>query len=76
MIEDHRDLLARVAVHNPHLAGAALRMCNELADAPDTGQIPPPALLIEFGEFLARLGGFLTDVASQANASVVIGSER
>lgn len=32
-----RDLLARVAVHNPHLAGTVLKLCNDLEDGARLG---------------------------------------
>lgn len=59
MLDRDRDLLARVAVANPHLAGTVMRLCDELVD----GELPPPPLLREFGEHVRDLGRLIVDHA-------------
>lgn len=52
MIDLDRTFLARVAESNPHLAGAVLRIVNELT----YGDILDPTVLRQFGQHLAALG--------------------
>lgn len=54
-----RDLLARVAAYSPHIAGTMLRLLNDLEDAHRLGELPPPELLRELGQYMDRLGRFL-----------------
>lgn len=58
-----RELLARVAAHNPHLAGTVLRLCNDLDDGVHLGELPPAPLLHELGVYLHELGLLVTAIA-------------
>lgn len=55
LIKD-RDLLARVAQYNPHLAGTVLKLCNDLVDGKELGELPPALLLREVGEYVQAIG--------------------
>lgn len=61
-----RELLARVAVHNPHLAGTVLRLVNDLEDAARLGELPPAALRRELGAYLQGLGGLIAALVESA----------
>lgn len=77
VIEKDRDLLARVAVDNPHLAGTVLRLCNVLEDAQRYGELPSADLLRELGEYLRDLGQLVIGkalVASRPDYLVVSGN--
>lgn len=63
MIEKDRELLASVAIHNPHLAGTVLRLCNDLEDAARLGELPPPELLQRLGAYLQAIGGLVNALA-------------
>lgn len=56
MIEKDRDLLAHVAVYNPHLAGTVLKLCNDLEDGRENGELPPAELLRDLGTYVATIG--------------------
>lgn len=67
MIGKDRELLARVAVHNPRIAGTILRLLNELEDGAKLDELPPPDLLRQLGQYLSSLGQLV--VALTATAS-------
>lgn len=59
-----RDLLVRVAVHSPHIAGTMLRLLNDLESAVELEELPPAALLEELGVYVERLGRLVTSIAT------------
>lgn len=67
-----RDLLARVAVHCPHVAGTMLRLLNDLEDAATLGELPPTPLLAEFGTYVEGLGKLITHLADSMKAQPVV----
>lgn len=58
-----RELLGRVAVHCPRIAGTMLRLLNDLEDTASLGELPPATLLAEFGTYVEGLGKLLTELA-------------
>lgn len=58
-----RELLGRVAVHCPHVAGTMLRLLNDLEDAARLGELPPAPLLGEFGTYVEGIGRLITDLS-------------
>lgn len=72
VIEKDRDLLARVAVHSPHLAGTVLRLCNDLEDAYQLSELPPGDLLEALGHYVGLLGQLICDLAPKEPSPVVI----
>lgn len=58
-----RELLGRVAVHCPHVAGTMLRLLNDLEDAARLGELPPAPLLGEFGAYLEAIGKLINDLS-------------
>lgn len=71
MIKD-RELMARVATYNPHLAGTLLRLCNDLQDAARQGDLPPVPLLAEFGVYVEGLGKLITTLAHEPQPESVV----
>jgi len=63
VIGKDRELLALVAVHNPHLAGTILKLCNELQDGKRLGELPPPELLTALGYYVQDIGRLIVAVA-------------
>lgn len=63
-----RDLLARVAVHSPHIAGTMLRLLNDFEDAARLGELPPAPLLAALGGYVEGLGKLIAALAAPANA--------
>lgn len=55
-----RELLAKMAVHCPHVAGTMLRLLNDLEDAARLGELPPAPLLAEFGTYVEGLGKLIS----------------
>jgi hypothetical protein len=67
-----RELLARVAVYCPHVAGTMLRLLNEIEDAASLGELPPTPVLAEFGTYVEGLGKLITHLAESRKAQPVV----
>jgi len=68
VIEKDRELLGRVAVSSPHIAGTVLRLWNELEDAHRLSELPPNDLLSELGRHIQGIGWLLTAIAGQSDS--------
>lgn len=67
-----RELLVRIAVHSPHLAGTLLKLLNDLEDAHQLGELPPAPLLREMGGYVQDLGALIRSLAAtEANPFVI-----
>lgn len=64
LIDKDTELLARVAVDCPPLAGTILRLCNVLEDAKDAAELPPPDVLRELGRYIEALGQLVAALAT------------
>lgn len=63
-----RELLGRVAVHCPHVAGTMLRLLNDLEDAARLGELPPAPLLAELGAYVEGVGKLVAALASSEDS--------
>lgn len=62
-----RDLLARVAVHSPHVAGTMLRLLNDLEVAARLGELPPAPVLDALGAYVEGIGRLIASLADSMN---------
>lgn len=69
MMGKDRELFARVALDSPRVAGAVLKLCDELESAHRNGEFPPTETLTELGGYLESLGRLLAALASGSISS-------
>lgn len=72
VMEKDRELFARIALDSPRVAGAVLKLCDELESAHRNGELPPTETLTEFGRYLESLGRLLTALARPTSNTVVV----